>query len=55
MYRPSSSRHFRFDSRSIISIEFFFDGWDGFCYRRNHKYEQSIQLLIELERKGCKS
>jgi phosphodiesterase/alkaline phosphatase D-like protein len=37
------------------SIEFFFDRWDGFCYRRNHKYKQSIQLVRELERKGCKS
>ena len=32
----------RFDSRSIISIEFFFDRGDGFRYRRNLEYEQSI-------------
>jgi len=40
---------------SIISIEFFFDRWDGFRYRRNHEYEQSIQFVRELEKKGCKS
>ena len=55
MCRPSGSRHLRSDNRSIISIEFFFDRWDGFYYRRNHKYEQSIQLVREIERKGCKS